>query len=169
MKLRKAVISDLPQLKSVFTEIIAEMKRNNVDIWNDYYPCELFEDDIKNDELYVLADGDIIVSACVLCGTNEAEEYIEWADKNAKVFYIDRFGVNIDYQHKGIAGKMLRFAMDIAKEADAEYLRLFVVDKNFPAIKLYEKSGFKRMNGVFYEEIREDLVYTEFGYEIKVK
>ncbi|MBQ8841197.1 MAG: GNAT family N-acetyltransferase, partial [Ruminiclostridium sp.] len=73
MELRKAEISDLIQLKSVFTEIVEEMTCScNGRIWNDYYPCELFEDDIKRNELYVLTDNDIIVSAFVLCGTNEA-------------------------------------------------------------------------------------------------
>lgn len=168
MKFRLAEISDLPQLKEVFTEITANMTKICGEIWDDYYPCELFENDIKNGELYILSDNDIIVAAYVLCETNQAENCIEWTDKNSKVLYIDRFGVNVNYQHRGIAGTMLRFAADIAKEKNAEYLRLFVVDGNFPAIGLYEKNGFKRMDGVFYENITENVVYTEFGYEIKV-
>lgn len=168
MKLRLAEISDLSQLKDVFTEITAEMTRNCGEIWNEYYPCELFEEDIERGELYVLDDNGTIAAAYVLCGTNEAEEYIEWQDKKAKVLYIDRFGVNVNYQRRGIAGTMLRFAADIAREKNAAYVRLFVVDRNIPAINLYEKNGFKRMDGVFYEEIDEGVVYTEFGYEFNL-
>lgn len=168
MELRKAEMSDLIQLKAVFTEIVEEMTRScNGRIWNDYYPCELFEDDIKRNELYVLTDNDIIVSAFVLCGTNEAENYIEWEDKNAKVLYIDRFGVNVNYQHQGIAGKMLQLASDIGRENGAEYLRLFVVDRNLPAVNLYIKNGFNRKVGIYKEDIGYEVL-TEFGFEKKI-
>lgn len=49
----------------------------------------------------------------------------------------------------------------------AEYLRLFVVDINQPAIKLYMKNGFKRANGIYDEQIDEEIVLHEFGFEIK--
>lgn len=169
MKFRLAEISDLPQLKEVFTEVTREMTNTCGEIWNDYYPCELFEGDIERKEIYILDDSGIIVSAIVLCGTNPAQESIKWQDKNAKVLYVERFGVNVSYQRRGIAVTMLRFAMDIAKEQGAEYLRLFVVDRNLPAIGLYEKFGFQRMDGVFYEDIAEGIIYNEYGYEIRIE
>ncbi len=166
MKFRLAEMSDLPQLKEVFTEITAEMTRNCGVIWNDYYPCELFEEDIENKALYILEDNGIIVSAFALYETNPAEKYIEWQHKKARALYIERFGVNVNYQRRGIAGLMIEKAAEIAHNMNIRYLRLFVVDRNTPAINLYEKNGFKRMEGIFNEDISEDVVYTEFGYEI---
>ena len=169
MKFRLAEINDLPQLKEVFTEVTKNMTKTCGEIWNDYYPCELFEGDIERKELYILEDKETIVSAIVLCKNNPAEEFIEWQDKNAEVLYVERFGVNVNYQRRGIAGKTLRFALDMAREEKAEYLRLFVVDRNFPAIALYEKFGIERKQGVFYEDIDDGIVYTEYGYEIKTE
>lgn len=166
MKFRLAEMADLPQLREVFTEITAEMTRNCGIIWNDYYPCELFEEDIENKALYILEDNGIIVSAFALYETNPAEKYIEWQRKTARALYIERFGVNVNYQRRGIASVMLEKAAEIAYNMNIRYLRLFVVDRNTPAINLYEKNGFKRMEGVFNEDISEGVVYTEFGYEL---
>lgn len=47
----------------------------------------------------------------------------------------------------------------------AEYLRLFVVDINEPAINLYVKNGFKKAEGVYDEVIDDDLVLHEYGFE----
>ena len=166
MKFRLAEMADLPQLKEVFTEITAEMTINCGVIWNDYYPCELFEEDIENKALCILEDNGIIVSAFALYETNPAEKYIEWQKKTARALYIDRFGVNVHYQRRGIAGIMLEKAAEIARNMNIRFLRLFVVDRNTPAINLYEKNSFKRMEGVFNEYISEGVVYTEFGYEL---
>lgn len=168
MKIRLAKISDLEKLKSVFTAITNDMREKCGEIWNDYYPCELFENDIKDKALYIAEEKGEILSAFALYTVNIAEGFIDWADKNAKALYVDRFGVNVGFQRKGIAVKMLDFAVEAAREKGIGYLRLFVVDRNFPAIALYEKYGFKRMNGVFNEPISDDIVYTEFGYEMKI-
>lgn len=168
MLIRLAEMTDLKRLKYVFKNITDDMREKCGEIWNEYYPCELFEDDIKDNALYVYEEDGEILSAFALYTVNPAEEFIEWEDSKAKALYIDRFGVNIDFQRKGIGCKMLDFAVEKAKEKNIGFLRLFVVDRNFPAIKLYEKYGFKRMNGVFNEPIKEDIIYTEFGYELKL-
>ena len=56
-------------------------------------------------------------------------------------------------------------AKETAKKLGAEYLRLFVVDINEPAIQLYIKNGFIKRNGVYDEVIEDDLVLHEYGYE----
>lgn len=37
-----AEIGDLPQIKEVYTNIIEKMNENNIQIWDDIYPCEFF-------------------------------------------------------------------------------------------------------------------------------
>jgi ribosomal protein S18 acetylase RimI-like enzyme len=61
---------------------------------------------------------------------------------------------------------MLAKAREVAKTLGAEYLRLFVVDINEPAIRLYTKNGFTKAMGVYDEVIDDDLVLHEYGYEI---
>ena len=134
MDFRQAVMQDLPQLKDMYKQIIENMNEQNIQIWDDIYPCEFFEEDIKNNQLYILLNNEEIVSAFVLSNTNSGETVVEWNDKHAKAVYIDRLGVNVKYSRKGIGSLILDKSKEIAKTLDAEYLRLFVVDINIPAI-----------------------------------
>ena len=168
MDLRQAVMQDLPQLKDMYKQIIKDMNEQNIHIWDDIYPCEFFEEDIKNNQLYTLLNNEEIVSAFVLSNTNLGETAVEWNDKNAKAVYIDRLGVNVKYSRKGIGSLMLDKAKEIAKTLDAEYLRLFVVDINIPAIQLYTKKRFVKVNGVYNEVFDDGFVLHEYGYEIKL-
>ena len=93
---------------------------------------------------------------------------IHWKDKSAKAMYIDRLGVNIRYAKKGIGSLTLSKAKEIVRMAGAEYLRLFVVDINEPAIRLYEKNTFLKAKGIYDEVFDDGFVLHEFGYEIKV-
>ena len=147
---------------------IKNMNKNNIQIWDDIYPCEFFEDDINNKRLYVMADDEEIISAFALCDNNAGEAYVEWSEKSAKAMYIDRLGVNVEYSKKGIGQQMLNKAKEISKSIGAEYLRLFVVDINKPAIRLYQKNGFTKVDGVYDEVFDDGYVLREIGYEIKL-
>ena len=166
MYLRLANVDDLPQLKSVYEKIIDHMNKNNIQIWDDIYPCEFFDEDIKNNRLYVLEENNEIVSAFALCHSHAGAAYVTWENKNGKALYIDRFGVNVNYSRKGIGSVMLHEAIALARAKGANYLRLFVVDLNKPAINLYLKNGFKQVDGIYEEIIDDNLVLHEFGFEI---
>ena len=73
------------------------MNEQDIQIWDDVYPCEFFEEDIKNNQLYVLLNNGEIVSAFVLSNTNSGEDAVKWNDNHAEAIYIDRLGVNIKY------------------------------------------------------------------------
>jgi ribosomal protein S18 acetylase RimI-like enzyme len=143
------------------------MNKNNIQIWNEIYPCEFFQDDIKNKSLYILVENDDIVAAFALCESNDGEGHLKWKNVKEKALYIDRFGVNVNYLRKGIGELILKNAMKLAKQMHAKYLRLFVVDVNKPAINLYLKGGFKRVDGIYEERIDDSVMY-EYGFEIEI-
>lgn len=168
MIFRLAGADDLPQIKAVYDEIIGNMNDNQIEIWDDVYPCGFFEEDIKQRGLYLTLDNDVIVSAFSLCKANNGADSVNWESGTAKALYLDRFGVNVNYLRKGIGSLTLEKAKETAKKSGAEYLRLFVVDINYPAVRLYEKNGFKKARGIFHEIIDDELVLHEYGYEIKL-
>lgn len=167
MNIKLAKKNDLPQLKIMYKKIIDNMNRNNIQIWNEIYPCEFFQEDIENKSLYILTDNNDIAAAFVLCESNHGEDYLKWKNIKEKALYIDRFGVNVNYLRQGIGGLMLKNAMKLATQKNAKSLRLLVVDINKPAINLYLKNGFKRVDGVYEEKI-DDFVLREYGFEIEV-
>lgn len=168
MELRKATLNDLPRIKAVFRDIVSEMYRSGIRIWDEVYPCEFFAEDIENDRLYILCDGDEIVSTFALCKTSGGAEYIEWQDKNAKAVYLYRLAVNVRYRHRGAGRLTVDTAAETAKSLGYEYLRLLVSDKNSPAVSLYENSGFTKGGGVYKEDIVKSTVLYEYGYEIRL-
>ena len=164
---RAAAMQDLPQIKTVYRKIVHHMNAQRIEIWDERYPCDFLEEDIRNGRLYLLLHRLDIVSAFALCGENAGAAHIDWEHSGAKALYLDRFAVNVRYMGKGIGGYMLSQACRTARQRGAEDLRLFVVDCNTPALRLSEKSGFVRRPGVYDEVIDETLVLHEYGYEKK--
>lgn len=165
MKLRLANKQDLPQLKTMYKDIVENMNKNKITIWDDVYPSIFFESDILNKQLYVLEDDSVIVSAFCLCDNIDS---IQWKEPAAKALYIQRLGVNVLYMQKGIGSKTLDEAKEIARKLNYNYLRLLVVDFNYPAINLYLKNGFVKKEGVHSEVIDEETILYEHGYEIEL-
>lgn len=60
---------------------------------------------------------------------------------------------------------MIEKAKKIAKEKGYNALRLFVVDVKIPAIRLYEKNGFQKADGLYNEVFDDGFVLHEYGYE----
>ncbi len=168
MEFRRANIEELENVKEVFSNIIIDMEKHNISIWDEIYPCDFFEQDIKDRKLYVLYDNEILLSAFTILEYNEGEKAIKWKCNASKPVYIDRFGVNPDFARSGIGKLMLGKAMDVAKELGSDCLRLFVVDINLPAISLYEKIGFQRADGIYSEIIDDDYILKEYGYEFSL-
>lgn len=166
MKLRLANKQDLPQLKTMYKDIVENMNKNKITIWDDVYPSIFFESDILNKQLYVLEDDSVIVSAFCLCDDNI--DSIQWKEPAAKALYIQRLGVNVLCMQKGIGSKTLDEAKEIARKLNYNYLRLLVVDFNYPAINLYLKNGFVKKEGVHSEVIDEEIILYEHGYEIEL-
>ncbi len=60
MDFRLAVIQDLPQFKRVYKDIIRNMNHNQIQIWDDIYPCEFFDEVIGHD--FILQEYGLLTS-----------------------------------------------------------------------------------------------------------
>lgn len=168
MNLRLAAPEDLPAIQEMYRKLICKMDEDGMGIWDDIYPCEFFADDIAGQALYILVHGASIVGAFALCSSHSGESHVKWEDGGANAAYIDRLGVHVDFAKQGIGTSLLHHAANIARERGAEYLRLFVIDRNLPATNLYLKSGFTKAQGQYVEVIDETLSFREHGFEKKL-
>ncbi len=169
MDFRPAVRQDLPRLKALYQRIVKNIGEQGIFIWDDIYPSEFFAEDIEKRQLYVLTDHEEIISAFALCDTNAGAKAVQWQENSAKALYIDRLGVNVRCAKRGIGSFMLAKAKEAAKASGVKYLRLFVVDVNEPAIKLYIKNGFIKAGGAFNEVFDGGFTLHEYGYEIEIQ
>lgn len=167
MNLRLAAADDLTAIKEMYTMLICKMNQEGIEIWDDIYPCNFFTEDIANNRLYILSNENNIVGAFALCDSNDGQNHVTWEKDNAKAVYLDRLGVNPNFKHQGIATQLLNDASKIAIQNGAEYLRLFVINTNTPAMNLYEKNGFKKADGTYVEVIDKTLSFVEYGFEKK--
>ena len=166
MIFRKSNIEDLSKLYDMYAKIVEKVQSNNLCMWNQYYPSMCLEDDVKEKRLYLLEENDEIMAACAVSPLNEAENKIEWKDPLAKALYVERLGVNVDYQRRGIASLLVKNVEQFAKENEYGYVRLFVVNQNEPARKLYEKNGFQKIEGLYKHCVTEETTLLEQAYEL---
>lgn len=165
MKIILAEEKDLVDIKEMYVKIINNMISNGITIWNKYYPIEVFEEDIREKNLYLLKNNDVILGAFALYEHKDIESDVKWKDTKAKGFLLNRVGVNVDYIRQGIGQKLVKEAAKLAREKGAKFLRLLVVKENTPAIKLYDKCEFERVEGLHEEKIRDDYSLFEYAYE----
>ena len=165
MIIRKAVKQDLPQLQVMYEAIIAHMYAQQICIWDAVYPCICFPEDIKQERMYVLQKDARILAAFALCEHNKGGTARRLASIRTESLYLDRLGVHVDAMGKGVGRAAIREAMRCAKERQADVLRLFAVDSNTPAIRLYEKNGFIQAKGIYHEVIDDTLTLHELGFE----
>lgn len=168
MNLRLAERDDLPCLKLMYKKIIDNMNRNQIQIWDEIYPCEFLSEDIEKKRLYLLDINNDIIAVFTLCESHLGESHVEWTNENDKALYLERFGVNVDYLRKRIGSIILNKAIELARYKNAKYLRLFVVDVNKVAIQLYLKNGFTKLEGIYHEIIDDNFALHEYGFEIAI-
>ena len=87
MEFRLAEIDDLEELKEMYRLIIRNMNDNNIQIWDDIYPCEFLENDIINNQMYILIDENEIISAFALCNFHAGVKEVQWNKDLCKSIY----------------------------------------------------------------------------------
>ena len=76
----------------------------------------------------------------------------EWSDwRNCNMWYIQSVYVSPDHRGKGLFSKLYHRVIELAKEAKAMYVRLYVETENEVAQRTYEKLGMKRMPYFMYD------------------
>lgn len=109
------------------------------------------EKGIAEGELYVAKyDGRIVGSVILSHEPESAYAGVSWGNEDSydKIFVIRTFVAHPDYFGHGIGKKLLDFADQRAALENIESIRLDVYEKNMPAVKLYEKCGYKYVDTV---------------------
>lgn len=124
------------------------------------YPTkEYAEKGIKEGSLYAAWNCSKIVGTVIL--NHEPEngyDTVDWNFKEdcSKIYVIRTLAVHPDYLKRGIGSSLLDFSIEQAKKDGMNALRLDVYEKNLPAIRLYERHGFKYV-------ATADLGYSSYG------
>ena len=165
MNCRMANVNDLPKIKAMFAVIIEKMKQEKIVIWDNVYPSEVFIDDINKDSFYIIEENQEIIAGFAMNKECDGEPSGKWEKPEEKGLYLERIGVNVNYTNCGVGSKLMECAGDIATKQGINYLRLFVVDFNIPAINFYKKNGFVQVEGSYQEIIEGGTILEEILFE----
>lgn len=154
VEIKKGSIKDLDELELLYNELNDALNEGiNYPGWiKGIYPIR--EDalkGIKGDNLFVAVyDGKIVGSIILSHEPEHGYEKVDW-NMNAgynEVIVIRTFVVHPDYFKQKIGSTLMKFAEEEAKRCNMKSIRLDVYEKNMPAIRLYEKAGYKYIDTI---------------------
>ena len=153
---RKAKMSDLPQLLSVYARAREFMKKTgNPDQWRDNYPPrETVVDDIEKEQLYVVLDGDILLGVFMFfLGPEPTYERIEGAwGYDTPYGTIHR--VASSGEGRGLFSRVLEFCIE-----KTPHIRIDTHADNLVMQHTLEKHGFNRCGKIYLQNGDPRIAY----------
>ncbi len=150
--IRKAKPSEIDKIITITRACAVKMTAEGILQWNDAYPNkEAFEIDVKRDELYILVAEETIIG-CITISTKKDDEYnaIDWITADGLNHYIHRLAVHPDFQHQGMATRLMDFAEAFARKQNALSVRLDTFSKNDRNKRFYEARGYQKLGDVYF-------------------
>lgn len=160
MEFRLGTTQDLGLVCLLIKDAIAEMEKNGIYQWDEVYPARSdFEEDIKNNNLYVVFDEDMLIAFYVISGEYD-EQYnnAEWKCEADSAYILHRFCVSPKVQNRGIGKKILRHIEHQIKDMGYKSVRLDTFTENPFAQKLYRHNGYESRGYADWRKGRFDLM-----------
>ena len=164
MKVVKAEPRHATEVLGMVNECVKDMNMNGIYQWTDQYPkADTFISDIESGTLFAIEENDGIIGIIVLSEHQDRQyEEVDWKDKAGKVLVIHRLAVHPRWQRKGVAGRLLDFAEDYARENMYTSIRVDTYSGNPRSMKLFEKWNYDKKAGyVHFPECKEHFYCYE--------
>lgn len=115
---KKAVFEDLEQIMVILNDAKAYLKEKGIPQWQNGYPNrDVFLDDLKKGDLYVLKEDDVVLGMCVIKDFEETYEVIDGAWLNDEPYYvIHRIAIKEDLKGKNCAKQLFDYAKSLGKD-----------------------------------------------------
>ncbi|MBR6767955.1 MAG: GNAT family N-acetyltransferase [Clostridia bacterium] len=156
IRIRSAVIADLPAICDLFAKSRQTMKEQGIDQWQDGYPFSTdIEEDMKLDQAYVLVKESTVVGYFAYTSGKEEvyEKITEGAFREDGYRYssVHRVAVSPELRGHGLGGRVFDYATKLAHIDHALSLRCDTHEDNKPMRSLLGKCGFQYCGVVYYE------------------
>lgn len=158
-----ATFDDLFELDELAVLVIGNMKDSNIPQWELKYPrYEHFEKDVLQKALIIYREEDQILGCLALLEENDPPYKTISSWKKDYSMVIHRVLVHPNTQGKGVASKLLQFAINHAKKLGYESIKIDTHLDNYKMRGFLQKNGFiegdyiEVMDRIAYELILED-------------
>jgi GNAT superfamily N-acetyltransferase len=153
LQLRKANLSELPQIWEIIQDAIEQRRLEGSTQWQDGYPNELsITNDINNGFGYVLTENETILCyAAIIFDIEPAYEEIEgkWLT-NDNYIVVHRVAVSKLAKGKGIATKLFQKIEDLAIQQNVYSIKVDTNFDNVPMLKILDKLNYTYCGQVYF-------------------
>jgi ribosomal protein S18 acetylase RimI-like enzyme len=156
--IRQGKIADAKLIMRIIRDAVADMDSKGIFQWDSLYPNQaVVNHDLESGAMSVYEDEGIIKGMIVL-NEQQDQEYqdLPWKFSFGKQLVVHRLCVDPCYQSEGIAGALMEFAEQTAKELEYQSIRLDTFVKNERACRFYRKLGYQVVGTV---EFRKGTFY----------
>lgn len=166
MIIRKTEISDINKVMVIFNEARKTIAQLGINQWQDGYPSEtVVIDDISLLQSHVVEDGEVCATFALLLNGEPTYDKIydgHWlsGDENKLYLAIHRVAISVASRGKGIAGEIIKYAAEVARNNNKSSLRIDTHEGNIVMRKMLEKNGFSYC-GIIYLENGDPRVAYE--------
>ena len=160
MKYRLGTDQDLDEICSLVKDAIVEMEKNGIYQWDDIYPARSdFEEDIRNDNLYVVFDEDMLIAFYVISAEcDEQYKNGQWECEEDSAYILHRFCVSPKMQNRGLGKIILDHVEQQIKDMGYRSIRLDTFTQNPFAQRLYRHNGYEARGYADWRKGRFDLM-----------
>ncbi len=153
MILRKAILSELPDIWIILQQAIAQRKRDGSEQWQNGYPNEqVVGDDITNGYGYVVEDNnEIIAYAAIIFGIEPAYEEIEgkWLT-NGDYVVVHRVATSDKVKGKGVATRLFELIEKLCIERQVNSIKVDTNFDNAPMLKIMDRLHYTYCGQIYF-------------------
>lgn len=153
MIFRKSKVSDIPEIMRIINQAKTYLKSQGIDQWQNGYPNEnVINNDINNDESYVVIKDDKIIGTTVI-SFNEEVTYNditngEWLT-NDKCAVIHRIAVDNNCKGLGLSKEIIKYAQTLCLERNIHSIKIDTHEKNISMQNSLKKNNFQYCGDIF--------------------
>ena len=151
--IRSAAAPDIPALARMFQELVDSLQTGpNYCGWGSVYPTRQdAENSVSAGGVYFAEINGELAGSVWLNHHQEAtyagQPWLYEAE-NDRILVIHTLAVHPRYQRRGVASRLLETAADVAAKTGCAAIRLDVAERNTPAIRVYERAGYRYVSTV---------------------
>ena len=160
MNIRLATQNDIPKIMEIIDDAKALLKSMHIDQWQNGYPNEeQIQNDINNDESYVVVNNADEIMATTMFTTRKEPTYKEvidgtWKiDENLPYGVIHRLAMSKQFRGQGVAKFVFEYFHNYLKENQVTSLKIDTHEENQTMQSLIKKMGYDYCG----------IIYTSYG------
>ena len=169
LSIRKATKEDLVQVMQIIKSCTKYMISKKIFQWNEKYPnIETFENDIGNENLYVLSlqNNELIGCVSITFEMDNFYKKIDWISNTNKNIYVHRLAIHPKYQGLGYAKKMMSFIENMGVENMCESIRLDTFSMNEKNNNFYSRLGYEKLGQIYFRD-QSDMPFNCYEKPLK--